>query len=212
MVFPPAPRRVYKRILGYNNLMPRPKVQSDEQVLDAALALLHKNGTAALTFAALANLSGLSAATLVQRFGSKTELTQRVLLHAWDRLDTRTRELAAAVPKTPDGAVELLIGLSQRDADIGSYGDGLLVLREDLRDPVVRRRGAAWRTALTAALDECFRSLPGAPAGIGYALAAHWQGAQIWWAFAPDRPIAEYLAESLRQAISIMLPSATTPS
>ncbi|MGE5291956.1 MAG: TetR/AcrR family transcriptional regulator [Micromonosporaceae bacterium] len=185
--------------------MPRSKSQSDEQVLDAALAIVHSSGVGSLTFAALAGRCGLSAATLVQRFGSKPALTQRTLLHAWDRLQARTLELASSVPKTPDGAVELLVGLSHHDGDVEDFAEGLLVLREDLRDPVLRSRGAAWETTLTTAVGECFASVPGAPGGIGFALAAHWQGALIWWAFGAQRPLDDYLSESLRTLISMLL-------
>jgi AcrR family transcriptional regulator len=187
--------------------MPRPKSRSDEQVLDAALAIVHSGGTGLLTFAALADRCGLSAATLVQRFGTKPALTQRALLHAWDKLQARTLELASSVPKTPDGAVELLVGLSHYDGAVEDFAEGLLVLREDLRDPVLRSQGAAWEASLTTAVGECFASVPGAPGGIGFALAAHWQGALIWWAFGAQLPLDDYLRESLRTLITMLLRS-----
>jgi AcrR family transcriptional regulator len=187
--------------------MPRSKSQSDEQVLDAALAIVHSGGVDRLTFAALAERCGLSAATLVQRFGTKPALIQRTLLHAWDKLQARTLELASSVPKTPDGAVELLVGLSHYDGAVEDFAEGLLVLREDLRDPVLRSRGAAWEATLTAAIGECFASIPGAPGGIGFALAAHWQGALIWWAFGARDALDDYMSESLRTLISMLLHS-----
>jgi AcrR family transcriptional regulator len=187
--------------------MPRSKSQSDEQVLDAALAIVHSDGVDRLTFAALAERCGLSAATLVQRFGTKPALTQLTLLHAWGKLQVRTLELASSVPKTPDGAVELLVGLSHYDGAVEDFAEGLLVLREDLRDPVLRSRGAAWEATLTAAIGECFASIPGAPGGIGFALAAHWQGALIWWAFGARDALDDYMSESLRTLISMLLHS-----
>jgi AcrR family transcriptional regulator len=187
--------------------VPRPKSQSDEQVLDAALAIVYSSGVDRLTFAALADRCGLSAATLVQRFGTKPALTQRTLLHAWDKLQARSLELASSVPKTRDGAIELLVGLSHYDGAVEDFAEGLLLLREDLRDPVLRSRGAAWEAILTTAIGECFASVPGAPDGIGFALAAHWQGALIWWAFGGGRPLDEYLRESLRTLISMLVRS-----
>jgi AcrR family transcriptional regulator len=191
--------------------MPRHKSKSDEQVLDAALALVHSSGVGRLTFAALADRCGLSAATLVQRFGTKSALTQRTLLHAWDKLQARTRELASSLPKTPDGAVELLLGLSRVHSDVDAYAEGLLILREDLRDPDLRNRGAAWEADLTSAIGECFASVPGAPSGIGFAIAAHWQGALTWWAFGAQRQLEDYLAESLRTLISMLVRSQDSP-
>lgn len=184
--------------------MPRPKTQSDEQVLDTALALLHQRGPEALTFAALSQACGLSAATLVQRFGGKAGLRQRTLLHAWDGLDRKTASLAAAVPKTPEGAVALLVALSQDYGGIESYAEGLLVLREDLRDPVLRARGAQWKAALSAALDACFSDAPDAPEGIGLLMATQWQGALLWWSFDPRQRIEDHVEETLRRFVAAL--------
>jgi AcrR family transcriptional regulator len=188
--------------------VPRPKTRTDEQVLDAALELVHAGGVERLTFAAVGERCGLSAATLVQRFGTKATLTHRALWHGWDRLDALTAELAAAVPKTPEGAVELLIGLSgQYGEDVATYRSGLLVLHEDLGDPSLRARGSAWEQALTAALDECFASVHDAPHRIGHALASHWQGALTWWAFDASSSLGDYLTHSLDELIGMLVPS-----
>ncbi len=167
--------------------MPRPKTQSDEVVLEAAHRLIHERGPEALTFESLARACGLSPATLVQRFKSKAGLKQSALMYAWDRLDEKTASLAASVSKTPDGAVELLVGLSRNYGDIETYAEGLLVLREDLRDPALRARGAAWKAALSGALDDCFAKVAHAPPGIGLLIASQWQGSLLWWSFDPAR-------------------------
>jgi hypothetical protein len=104
----------------------------------------------------------------------------------------------------PGGAVELLIGLSGDYSHGDDFGQGLLLLREDVRDPVLRARGAAWEEALTAALDARFASDPGAPAGVGYAMAAHWQGSLTWWAFRADQPLREYLADKLNAFVAMI--------
>src|SRR5919197_5114822 len=154
--------------------MPRPKTLSDREVLEIALKLIHERGPEALTFASLAEACGLSPATLVQRFETKARLKQSALLHAWGRLDEKTARLAETVAKNPDGAVELLVGLSRDYGGIESYAEGLLVLREDLRDPVLRARGAAWKAVLSAALDDCFSSAAHVSQGIGLLIAAQW--------------------------------------
>jgi AcrR family transcriptional regulator len=195
---------VYKRSFGYDRIVPRPKTRSDEDLLDAAFALARERGVDRLTFAAVAEASGLSAATLVQRFGSKAALKQRALLRAWDQLDERTRELAASVPKTPEGAIELLIGLSGDYERIDRYAEDLLILREDLRDPVLRSRGGQWERELVLALDACFGD---GPRGVGHLLAAHWQGAVTWWAFSPDRRLDEHLRASLAQLVALLRPA-----
>src|SRR5690242_1347041 len=117
---------------------------SDEEVLQAALDIIHSRGPDALTFASLSQSCGLSPATLVQRFRSKELLKQGALLLAWDQLDARTRAIAQDTPKTPQGAIALLVGLSRSYGGIEAYAEGLLVLREDFRDPALRARGAKW--------------------------------------------------------------------
>lgn len=187
--------------------MPRPKILPDAEVLDAALRLVREGGPEALTFASLAQVCGLSSSTLVQRFKSKAELVQSTLLHAWDRLDEKTAALAAAAPKTPEGAIELLVGLSKDYGGIEAYANGLLVLREDLRDPVLRARGAGWKAALSRALDGCFGEVPGAPRGVGLLMATQWQGSLLWWSFDPQGVVDSFVEDSLRRFVAAIAPS-----
>jgi len=184
--------------------MPRPKTLSDAEVLAAANRLLHEHGPEALTFGRLAHACGLSASTLVQRFGTKTGLVQAALLHAWDGLDAKTAQLAAEAPRTPAGALQILVALSRDYGGIESYAEGLLILREDLRDPVLRARGAVWKRALSEALDACFAQTP-APPGTGLMLATQWQGSLLWWSFDPQGPVEGFVEESLQRVVSAII-------
>ncbi|MEK1933451.1 MAG: TetR/AcrR family transcriptional regulator [Pararhizobium sp.] len=178
--------------------MPRPKTRSNEDVLDAALVIMRRQGPDGLTFAALAAGCGLSASTLVQRFENKQQLIQAALLLAWDRLDRLTLDLADSVPNTPEGAIDLLVGLSGDYGGIESYADDLRILREDLRDPALRARGASWRDVLCRVIEARFAGVPGAPAGIGLIMALQWQGALLWWSFDPGVPVQTFVGDSLR--------------
>ncbi|HEV2505797.1 MAG TPA: TetR family transcriptional regulator [Mesorhizobium sp.] len=191
--------------------MPRPKTLSDEKVLEIALALIHERGPEALTFESLARACGLSPATLVQRFKTKAGLKQATLLAAWDRLDARTQELGASVARTSEGAVDLLVDLSRGYGEIEAYAEGLLVLREDLRDPVLRARGAAWRQRLSAALDACFANATDAPRDIGLLMASQWQGSLLWWGFDPQGRVEDFVETSLRQFVAALLPAHGSP-
>jgi AcrR family transcriptional regulator len=182
--------------------MPRPKFLSDIDVLEAALRIVHDDGPEALTFGRLAQASGLSASTLVQRFGGKAELMRATLSQAWDQLDAQTETLAASMPHTPEGAVAMLVALSGYGG-IEAHADGLRVLREDFRDPVLRARGAAWRRALSAALEARFE---GGPTGIGEMLASQWQGQLIWWGFDPQGSVEADVEHALRRVIAALIP------
>ncbi|WP_119389828.1 TetR family transcriptional regulator [Taklimakanibacter lacteus] len=184
--------------------MPRPKTQTDEEVLKAAHRLIHAEGPQALSFARLARYCGLAPATLVQRFKSKPGLMQATLLFAWDKLDARTAELAAALPRTPEGAIHLLVGLSGSYGGIEAYADGLLILREDLRDPALRARGTAWRRALAKALNECFAAIPDMPKDVGLLMASQWQGSLLWWGFDPKDDVERFVETGLRRFVAAM--------
>jgi AcrR family transcriptional regulator len=185
--------------------MPRTKALSDKQVLAAAHRLMHEAGAEALTFDALGKACGLSPATLVQRFKTKASLKQATLIQAWDGLDEKTAALAASLPKTPAGAVEMLVALSGSYGGIEAYAEGLMVLREDFRDPALRARGAAWKAALSGAIDQCFAGVSTAPRDIGLLLATHWQGSLLWWGFEPTEEIGDYVAKALTRFIDNLL-------
>lgn len=184
--------------------MPRTKTLPDEAVLEAALQILHAGGPEALTFARVAQACGLASATLVQRFGSKAGLKQAALLHAWDGLDEKTARLAAGISRTPEGAIDLLVALSRDYGGIEAYAEGLLVLREDLRDPLLRARGARWRTALVGVLDECLAETGGGRVGLGQLMASQWQGSLTWWGFEPDCAVTVHIDRNLKDFVAVI--------
>ncbi|MET0385320.1 MAG: helix-turn-helix domain-containing protein [Polyangiales bacterium] len=189
--------------------MPRPRTISDAQLLDHALALMEQHGSDALTFAALAERSGLSGSTLVQRFGTKQRLLDAAIAHGWDALEQRTRQFADEEPHTPAGAITILSRLSQDYGDIESYADKLQLLREDLRNPVFRARGDAWVSYLASCLERCLvgSELPvtdpkRAPGELGRLLVAQWQGALVLWAFAPREPLPNFIRGHLERYLA----------
>ncbi len=175
--------------------MPRKRTISNEDLLDVALDLVHDDGPAALSFGALASSTGLAASTLVQRFGTRAELLQATLLRAWDHLDEATAAADERAGDGVDGVVELLLALGG-DYDERDHADQLLVLREDLRDPVLRARGAAWIALLTAAVE---RRVPDVD---GELVVAQWQGAVTVWGFTRSAPLPDVVERLLRQLLA----------
>ncbi|CDN46991.1 TetR/AcrR family transcriptional regulator [Neorhizobium galegae] len=186
--------------------MARPKTMPDSEVLAAALKVMHEKGPEALTFASLATACGLSGSTLVQRFKNKEELARAALLFAWDDLDARTEAAIATAPKTPQGAVDILVAISGDYGGIEAYAEGLLMLREDFRDSRLRARGFAWGEVLSAAITACFAATPGAPDNIGMLMASQWQGCLLWWGFNPKGPIDAHVRRNLEAFVAAVLP------
>src|SRR5215212_6500552 len=63
-------------------MSPRPRTVEDSTILEAAVTVLGRIGPERLTLADVGEEAGLSAATLVQRFGSKRDLMLSVLKFA----------------------------------------------------------------------------------------------------------------------------------
>lgn len=168
--------------------MGRRKTISDEALLDALMQAISVHGPDGLTFAAAASAVELSPATLVQRFGSRDEMVEAILLRAWDRLDAATSIAANAAAPGPAGAVELLMRLMPAESADYDMTDGLLLLREDVRIPMLRARGKAWGEALTAAIAQRLSSDPRDGVRLAWQMLRVWQGTLFWWAFTREGP------------------------
>jgi AcrR family transcriptional regulator len=166
--------------------MGRNKTISDSTVLDRLLAALERETPDGLSFSKASQAVGLSGATLVQRFGTREGMIEAVLLHAWDRLDAITAQADMEAPISPDGAIQVLKQLNLGDAEEYALIDGLLLLREDLRNPKLRARGCAWGEYLARALGRRLTTDAALAERMGWQMATVWQGALIWWAFKRD--------------------------
>jgi AcrR family transcriptional regulator len=187
--------------------MPRKRSVPDDVLLDAALTVVRSADPQSLTFAALAERSGLAASTIVQRFGTKAGLLQAALLRAWDLLDAATAAAIAQARPGPDGVVEMLVRLTDQYAsDAADYADQLLVLREDLRDPVLRKRGRRWVGTLAAAVEQCLDPGGGA-AGLGTLVVAQWQGTLTVWSFTRAAPPGDVVRAALEGLLTRLVPS-----
>jgi AcrR family transcriptional regulator len=187
--------------------MPRKRTIPDEDVLDAALGLVREVGPDAVSFGSLASRVDLAASTLVQRFGSKAALLQAALLLAWAQLEAATDEAIAAAPDGPGGVVELLVSLTGQ-YDAHDFADQLRVLREDLRDPVLRRRGQAWFAALSEAVGARLVGARGREGDLGRLVVATWQGTLTVWSFTRDEPVVDVVRYTLEELLGRLVPEA----
>lgn len=184
--------------------MPRPKTIPDEVLLSEGLDIVHRDGPAALTFSTLASVVDLAGSTIVQRFGSKAELLRATLLYAWDQLDRHTASAAAATSSDAAGVVDLLVALSGH-YEANDYADQLMVLREDLRDPVLRRRGEAWIATLAGIIDQRLADATDGSTALGELVVAHWQGSLTVWGFTRPGPLPDFVRRSLEALLRRVL-------
>lgn len=178
--------------------MARHKSISDDDLLDRLMPVLVRHGPDGLTLAGAGGAVGLAAATLVQRFGSREAMIEAILVRAWDALDAATAAADAAAGAGAEGAMDLLRGLMPLDRAETDVTDGLLLLREDFRNPVLRARGKAWGERLAAALGRRLDPSPEMGQRLGWQMLHVWQGALIWWAFTRQGAAGAHVQAALR--------------
>jgi AcrR family transcriptional regulator len=133
--------------------VPRPRKHSDAQLVAAAARAIATCGPHALTLADVAGEAGVSAATLVQRFGSKRGLMlavagsgPEVMADAFAAARTRRR---APLPALEDVLAEMAAAVS----DPEQVANHLAFLAIDLADPEFRAHAARFTEALRAGID-----------------------------------------------------------
>jgi AcrR family transcriptional regulator len=116
-------------------MSPRPRTVQDDAILDAAIEVLSRIGPEKLTLADVGSAVGLSAATLVQRFGSKRELLLALVRHMTAEIDSR---FEAAISSTESPLDAIFAAASDRAGTVGSHatlGNRLAFYLSQLEDP-----------------------------------------------------------------------------
>jgi len=162
--------------------MPRVKKLSDEAVLDLALQAMLEHGPQATTLPLLGRAVGLSPATLLQRFGSKGQLFERV----FERAQAGLVDHLAARPQGPDPRADLL-ALLHRQAEpfvTRAHAAGhLALLVQDITDETRRLATQQYLHALRKGIARDLSRLgcPD-PDPLAIRLEALWSGLMLQWA------------------------------
>jgi AcrR family transcriptional regulator len=190
-------------------MSPRPRKVSDSQLFDATHAVMSRVGPRELTLAAIAKEAGVTAAVLVQRFGSKRAL------------------LLALAEKYSDGSGEFIIALAKRHASplaaLRAYADcmagmaaspaalarNLAYLQIDMSDPDFRRhlvrQARATRTGLQRLVEAATKAgelTPSVrPVQLGRTIEAVLSGSLITWGFYREGTAARWMCADLEAVL-----------
>lgn len=145
--------------------MARKKVIPDTEILHIVRQCLLDGGDRSASFAAIAAETGLSAPTLVLRFGTQPQMCRAAILAGWADLQSRA---AADLGTTAKDVQTYLRGLSDA-ADIPA----LLTL--SARDPATLAAASQWREVAEAALARHYGGGLRGRSAAGLIFAA-WQG------------------------------------
>jgi AcrR family transcriptional regulator len=118
---------------------PRPRTVADEDIIAAAATVIGRLGPGKLTLAGVGQEIGLSAATLVQRFGSKRGLLLAMAKSAADSVDA-CFEMVRAAHQSPLAALVAAATDITRHLDTPEQmANHLAFLQMDLSDPDFHR-------------------------------------------------------------------------
>jgi TetR/AcrR family macrolide resistance operon transcriptional repressor len=188
--------------------VPRPKLHSDEAVLDATMEVLLRRGPAEFTLNDVAVELGMSRAALIQRFKNKDTL----YLRAMERSGAQRRDYLASMP-VEVGARGLWRFLTEIVSGMGT-GEGLdsylLLAWKDLRDTTLRRmaleRNLMVRKAIAARLPESAERDE-----VAAVLQDVIAGATMQWMVERKPPLTRYVLERLRRVLRLLFPLESFP-
>jgi AcrR family transcriptional regulator len=170
------------------NRMPRARTVPDDAVLAAAARVVRRSGPAGFTLAAVGEEAGLSAATLVQRYGSKRALLLAVAETGLDAIGS-----AFATGDVVDGFVALAGGVTTPEAMANSLAFLHLDLVDDEFRAIAQRHWDAVRAEVARITGD---------EELARRLLVTYNGSLITWAVERDGALADRLREDLSSVIA----------
>jgi|SRR5579875_1816891 len=190
--------------------MARPIERADDELLDAADAVLMREGPAAFTLAKAAEAAGVSAATYIKRFGSKEQMHVRLSQRWVASLDERLRDRARPV-ESPLARLRAVALHSYHDLDHPlTAHNQVATLAVDLQSDELRgwlhlgwehvRRHLAEHASAAAARGELIGAPPASQ--LARIVAAAMEGGCIAWCVHPQGSLIERLDGDLTALLS----------
>lgn len=190
--------------------MARPRTVDDAAVLSAAAEVINRIGPGRLTLQSVADEVGLSAPTLVQRFGSKRGLLLAMGEQAasgWRVVFDTARDRTGS---PLEALTEALTALTEHVRSPEAMANNVAFLQMDLSDPEFHARAAdslrGMRALVNELLDEAVAAGEIARGADTAALATSvlnaYNGALISWAILREGELADWLGRELARVLS----------
>ncbi|ABS04158.1 AcrR family transcriptional regulator [Kineococcus radiotolerans] len=194
--------------------MARPRTVSDEAIHAATAEVMRRHGLQGTTLAAVAAHAGLSAAGLVQRFGSKRQL----LLDFARRGEAATVECfttARSTSTSPLHAVQTALAmLTAQVRERSELANNLSFLQLDLADEDFRALAAANARQAQAQIEELLREAVTAgelaatdTGALARTVYLTYNGVLTLWPLTGTRPLARELHDAVSAVLRPYLPT-----
>ena len=117
-------------------MSPRPRTVSDEELINATMRVMSRLGPVKLTLAEVAKEAGVTAATLVQRFGSKRAMMLKISAEAAGSAEACFDMVRAAHPRSPLAAIyAAATAMTVHMGTPEELANSLAFLQIDISDP-----------------------------------------------------------------------------
>jgi AcrR family transcriptional regulator len=191
-------------------MSPRPRKVSDKQLFAAAQAVMSRVGPRELTLAAIAKEAGVTAAVLVQRFGSKRAL----LLALSEEAANGANEFISALTKQQTSPLAALFAyagcMSGMAASPAALARNLAYLQIDLTDPDFRKHLVKQARATRAGLQRLIEAATVAgelagnvkPSALARTIEATLNGSMLTWAFYREGRAAQWIRTDLESVLA----------
>jgi AcrR family transcriptional regulator len=195
-------------------MSPRPRKVTDDQLFAATYAVMNKVGPQELTLAAIAEQAGVTAAVLIQRFGSKRAL----LLALCEKHADTTGKFIAAMAKKHSSSLAALRAYADCMAGMASspaaVSRSLAYLQIDLTDPDFRKhlvkQACATRAGLRRLVEAAIAAgelMPNANSTqLVRLIEAILAGSMLTWALYKEGPAANWMRHDLESVLVPYLP------
>jgi AcrR family transcriptional regulator len=184
--------------------MPRPKLHSDLEVLQAAREVLLREGPASFTLSDVAKAVGISRAALIQRFRDKSTLHHMVM----EEMTQEVRDYFDSCPREV-GLVPLWSLLKELVAGMGAEVGGesfLLLFWGDIIDPVLRKLALERNELVRTAIEDRLPAGPHAPTQASGLIQSVIQGAYMRWMVSRSGPLESFMLQETRQVLLALYP------
>lgn len=185
--------------------MPRPKLVTDDEVLDAANRILFERGGTDFTLADVARAVGLSRAALIQRFDNRDAILRRMAAREVEA--TRAYLASLPVERSAAGLWSFLTEI------VGSMGSGqgfsarVQLAWMETRDAELKRMAAARYAMVQAAIAERMPPATEDPAALARALHGVIAGATMQWVVSDHPDLSAYVMDQLGEVLARVFPA-----
>lgn len=198
-------------------MTPRPRTVDDPAILEAAGRIISRQGPTKFTLADVASEVGLSAATLVQRFGSKRGLMLALACSARDSVEACFRLVRASNPSPLAAVLAAGTEMTRYVNSPEEMSNHLAFLQTDLSDPEFyavmlensRRIVAGYRSLLDEAVA-ARELVPCDTARLARAVDAVAGGSLIGWAVYREGAAETWVRTDLHTLLDPYRPKART--